>query len=40
MPKYILSVDISNFDDHKAIHQELSKYDFYWVIKANEGIYY
>lgn len=40
MPKYILRVEISNFDDHEALHQELSKYDFYRIIKANDGVYY
>jgi hypothetical protein len=40
MPKYILRVEIPNFDDFETLHQELAKYDFYRVIQANDGVYY
>lgn len=40
MPKYILRVEIADFDDDETLHQELAKYDFYRVIQANDGVYY
>lgn len=40
MPKYIIRVEINNFDDYETLHDELYKYGIYRVIQANDGVYY
>jgi hypothetical protein len=40
MPKFIIRVEINNFDDHDTLHDELYKYGIYRVIQANDGVYY